>query len=390
MAPARTSTPPTTSSKKQHRTVTADEVAQHKTASSCWVVYKGKVYDVTSFLEDHPGGEEYILDHAAQDITDVMADELSHSHSDGAYEMLDDFFVGILASHSKDDNNNTAGARVAEQQDMDGGLRKRTTTDKNIKDNEEDEDKEMAEYLKPTDLVADKKIQFLDLSQPLLWQLWKANYSKAFYLEQVHIPRHLSGPARIFGSPYLEVFTKTPWWAIPLLWGPVIAFNAWRSMEAGLSKHMVAPWMALGIILWTLAEYTIHRFLFHVDQRMPDSNTWLVLHFLLHGIHHYLPMDRLRLVMPPALGVTLAIPLNYLGHTLFPTHIAFAVMSGAFLGYVLYDLTHYYLHHAKVFKIHFKSMKTYHLAHHYKNYEGGYGITSKIWDRQVDLFWEGI
>ncbi|KAF9971231.1 fatty acid alpha-hydroxylase [Actinomortierella ambigua] len=377
MAPARTSTPPATTDKK-HRTVTVDELAQHKSAASCWVVYKGQVYDVTTFMEDHPGGEEYILDHAGQDITDVMADELSHSHSDGAYEMLDDFFIGTLARHK----DQTAQTGMTGDDTSKDGLRKRTTAGSQ---DDDDEDREMAEYLKPTDLAADKKIQFLDLSQPLLWQLWKANYSKAFYLEQVHIPRHLSGPARIFGSPFLEVFTKTPWWVIPLLWVPVITFNAWRSLEAGLSKEMLAPWMVFGIFLWTLAEYMIHRFLFHIDQRMPDSNTWLVLHFLLHGIHHYLPMDRLRLVMPPALGVTLATPLNYLGHALFPEHIAYAVMGGAFLGYVLYDLTHYYLHHAKVFKIHFKSMKTYHLAHHYKNFEGGYGITSKIWDRQLEL-----
>lgn len=90
---------------------------------------------------------------------------------------------------------------------------------------------------------------------------------------------------------------------------------------------------------------------------------------------------RLRLVMPPALAVVLATPLNKLAHTLFAEPAAYAVMAGALFGYVLYDLTHYYLHHAKVFKVHFQEMKTYHLAHHYKNFEGGYGITSKIWDR---------
>ncbi|KAG0076849.1 fatty acid alpha-hydroxylase, partial [Podila epicladia] len=89
----------------------------------------------------------------------------------------------------------------------------------------------------------------------------------------------------------------------------------------------------------------------------------------------------LRLVMPPALAVALAIPINKLIHSALPDSQAYAVFSGLLLGYVLYDMTHYYLHHAKVFKIHFREMKTYHLAHHYKNFEGGYGITSKIWDK---------
>ncbi|RMD43781.1 hypothetical protein DV735_g1388, partial [Chaetothyriales sp. CBS 134920] len=43
------------------------------------------------------------------------------------------------------------------------------------------------------------------------------------------------------------------------------------------------------------------RFLFHLDKFLPDHPYALTLHFVLHGIHHYLPMDRYRLVMPPAL-----------------------------------------------------------------------------------------
>lgn len=85
--------------------------------------------------------------------------------------------------------------------------------------------------------------------------------------------------------------------------------------------------------------------------------------------------------MPPVLAITLAIPINFLMHSVMPLAQGYVMMAGLLFGYVLYDMTHYYLHHAKVFKIHFKEMKTYHLAHHYKNFEGGYGITSKVWDR---------
>lgn len=84
--------------------------------------------------------------------------------------------------------------------------------------------------------------------------------------------------------------------------------------------------------------------------------------------------------MPPTLCIVIAYPLVTLGHILFPPMMAHAVIAGGFFGYILYDCTHYYLHHARVFKVHFKEMKKYHMAHHYKNYEGGYGITSKIWD----------
>jgi 4-hydroxysphinganine ceramide fatty acyl 2-hydroxylase len=41
-----------------------------------------------------------------------------------------------------------------------------------------------------------------------------------------------------------------------------------------------------------MLEYGLHRFLFHIDYWLPDRPFFLMLHFLLHGIHHYMPMDR--------------------------------------------------------------------------------------------------
>ncbi|KAF9581740.1 fatty acid alpha-hydroxylase [Lunasporangiospora selenospora] len=348
------------------------EVQKHASEDSCWVIYSNNVYDMTSFVQDHPGGEDYILDHAGQDVTDIMKDEASHSHSEGAYEMMEDFLLGSLAADSASTATTSATAASV------SGLSKRVVKG-HEEDDEEDED---AQYFKPTDLAADKKTKFLDLNQPLLFQLWSGKFSKAFYLEQVHIPRHLSGSARIFGSPFLELFTKTPWYMIPILWLPVITYGFHLSTLPGrLETDQATTLFVVGIALWSFAEYVIHRFLFHLDDLMPDTNVSIIAHFLLHGIHHYLPMDRLRLVMPPALSITLALPINMFVHSLLPLAQAHAVMAGLLFGYVLYDVTHYYLHHARPFKIHFKEMKTYHLAHHYKNYEGGYGITSKIWDK---------
>lgn len=41
--------------------LSAQEVAQHASANSCWVIIAGEVYDVTNFLNDHPGGAGVIL-----------------------------------------------------------------------------------------------------------------------------------------------------------------------------------------------------------------------------------------------------------------------------------------------------------------------------------------
>lgn len=118
---------------------------------------------------------------------------------------------------------------------------------------------------------------------------------------------------------------------------------------------------------------------------MPDNRVMITLHFLLHGIHHYLPMDRLRLVMPPTLFCVLALPWWKFAHTLFfwHWHIGTAIYCGGVAGYICYDLTHYFLHHRQL-PAYYRELKKYHLQHHYKDYQKGYGVTSKFWDRVFD------
>lgn len=82
---------------------------------------------------------------------------------------------------------------------------------------------------------------------------------------------------------------------------------------------------------------------------LPNNRAALTLHFLLHGIHHYLPMDKYRLVMPPTLFVVLAAPFWKFAHSVifWNWYAATAAYSGGIFGYICYDLTHYFLHHKK-------------------------------------------
>ena len=73
---------------KRIRIYDADELASHASSSSCWVSYKGKVFDVTRFLPDHPGGDDIMLKYAGQDVEKVMKDESEHDHSESAYDIL--------------------------------------------------------------------------------------------------------------------------------------------------------------------------------------------------------------------------------------------------------------------------------------------------------------
>lgn len=115
---------------------------------------------------------------------------------------------------------------------------------------------------------------------------------------------------------------------------------------------------------------------------LPDNRYGITLHFLLHGVHHYLPMDKYRLVMPPTLFIVLASPFWKLAHTLFfwNWNVATTIYCGGIFGYICYDLTHYFLHHENL-PLWYKELKKYHLAHHFLDYELGFGVTSKFWDR---------
>jgi 4-hydroxysphinganine ceramide fatty acyl 2-hydroxylase len=84
--------------KQRVKIYTADDVSCHCSPSSCWVSRKGKVYDVTSFLIDHPGGDDVILAYAGKDIEAVMRDPEEHEHSESAYDMMDEYVIGRLGT----------------------------------------------------------------------------------------------------------------------------------------------------------------------------------------------------------------------------------------------------------------------------------------------------
>ncbi|CAK7896197.1 ceramide very long chain fatty acid hydroxylase Scs7p [[Candida] anglica] len=353
----------------------SSEVLKHSTPKDAYVtLFNRKVYNITSFLDEHPGGADLLYPYLGKDVTAIMADRDSHEHSESAYEMLDDdMLVGYLATAEEErellENKNKTPVEVRLASDD-------APIDLYEFHNELPPEEAMAIQ---TDYETDiKKHKFLDLNKPLLLQVLFGGFTKDFYLDQVHRPRHYGkGSAPLFGN-FLEPLSLTPWWVVPLVWLPPNMYFFYLGFVNQHALTALSLW-AMGLFIWTLVEYCLHRFLFHLDGYLPNHSVAFTLHFLLHGIHHYLPMDGYRLVLPPTLFIILAYPFYKLVFAIFPFYMACSGFAGGTLGYIMYDVTHYLLHHTRL-PAYLQEVKRVHLEHHYKNYEMGFGVTSPFWD----------
>src|SRR3954462_8875285 len=97
-----------------------------------------------------------------------------------------------------------------------------------------------------------------------------------------------------------------------------------------------------GYALWTLAEYWIHRVVFHFE---PEDGFGARLPWMAPGSHHAHPTAPLRLVMPPAASVPLALVFYALFWLVLGADRALAFGAGFLAGYLAYDMIHYHLHH---------------------------------------------
>lgn len=84
---------------------------------------------------------------------------------------------------------------------------------------------------------------------------------------------------------------------MPAIWGPVVmgavVSSFWAPQHGVIT---IAAVFATGILFWFWMEYSIHRFLFHIE---PRGRCAITLHFTFHGCHHKFPWDKERLVFPP-------------------------------------------------------------------------------------------
>jgi len=182
----------------------------------------------------------------------------------------------------------------------------------------------------------------------------------------------------MFKSPVLDKLSRIHW-SVPLfIFVPVVLYFIYRSFFV---VHVSIGWIPvlfiIGIFGWSFTEYVLHRYGFH---RELPGKLGKRIHFVIHGVHHDYPNDTHRLVMVPSLSIPLAFFFYFLFWLLLGPNLTSPLYAGFVAGYLIYDMTHYAIHHYAFKSKYWIKIKLHHMKHHYQQPDRGYGVSSSFWD----------
>ncbi len=186
----------------------------------------------------------------------------------------------------------------------------------------------------------------------------------------------LRASPRMFDSDLLDRLSRVP----PVV--PLVVFVpavSWLLL-AGIDRTGVGDavaWALGGYLFWTLTEYWMHRVVFHFE---PEEGIGARLHWIIHGVHHDHPNDPLRLVMPPSVSIPLAAGFLALFALVLSSPVWLAFGAGFLAGYLLYDMTHYHLHHHTPRTRMGRKLREQHMRHHFQDHDSGFGVSAPFWD----------
>lgn len=186
----------------------------------------------------------------------------------------------------------------------------------------------------------------------------------------------LKASPRMFENDVLDKLSRVHPSVPVILFLPAIAILF--VLGVGRLGAVALVWAAAGYVFWTLLEYWLHRVVFHWE---PEEGLGARLHWIIHGVHHDHPNDPMRLVMPPSVSVPLALMFYGAFLIVLGGDRAMAFGAGFLAGYLVYDMTHYYLHHRVPSSKAGRRLREHHMRHHFQDHTRGFGVSSPVWDR---------
>lgn len=196
----------------------------------------------------------------------------------------------------------------------------------------------------------------------------------------------MNKPNYMFSRPFIDFFFRWHWWVAPVVFMPLaITLLIAGFMFASMSIASALITFGAGVFFWTLFEYFMHRFMFHVFSHLPGLNH---LHYVIHGMHHVYPTDPYRVIFPPFLSLFVGGLLALVVAIILPSSWFFGGISGFVTGYCWYEFVHYASHHIKWKTSWLKKLKRHHLLHHHNEAfkDKNYGVTTVLWDRVFSTY----
>lgn len=163
-----------------------------------------------------------------------------------------------------------------------------------------------------------------------------------------------------------------------LVWLPVaLGTIIWGAITWRLSTLEFVVFAAAALMSWSLLEYILHRYLFHLPESWKMLGRWTQ---AIHGKHHDEPDHPAFALVPPVNAAVILLSFMGVFFLLVPLR-GLAVFTGFFLlGYLAYEYLHLAVHHCKPRTRIGLFLCRHHLSHHARKQEGNYGVTSHLWD----------
>lgn len=183
---------------------------------------------------------------------------------------------------------------------------------------------------------------------------------------------------RLFSNKFLELLTRTHPLIITSMYLALGVLLIWTftNVRPHVSVLNIALVITTGYLSWTLAEYMMHRFLYH---KSSDGSYNSRFKYMFHGVHHEYPNDSERLVLPPV--PSLIIAAVFLGvFYLAMNDWAFIFGTGFLWGYLSYMNVHFIIHKYEA-PARFNFWWKHHTIHHFQQHDRAYGVTTSLWDR---------
>jgi 4-hydroxysphinganine ceramide fatty acyl 2-hydroxylase len=175
-----------------------------------------------------------------------------------------------------------------------------------------------------------------------------------------------------------RLFRFSSFWIYPLL-AFFLLFVTSRSEQNSRFDDLL--WlMPIGIFIWTLLEYGLHRFVFHI--RLPVRNPYLrEIVNASHLEHHASPRDRNKVLVRPLYGLIISATLYAFLFIVFGHAFSTAgVLVGIWAGFLYYEAVHYRVHFSLSDSGFIARQRRAHFYHHFTNNKRCFGVTSPLWD----------